>query len=259
MREWTSGLKAEAQRDGRRALSAGPHERWSRVPDRRSSRPRERRLVEVATELFRARGFHATSMEDLARAVGMNRGSLYHYIEAKDDLLWEIVDGAMADLDAAVRPILSGSGPARDRLEEAIATHLAVAADAADALSILQIELRSLPPDRRAALIARRDAYEALWRRAISDGINEGAFRTVDVRLAGIAILSACNWFTQWFDPAGPLSVAEIAERFADIFLAGLAAESWAGSPAAGWSTPAAEPAVESATGFEAGGPEVGR
>ena len=59
------------------------------------ARPREAALHEAATRLFRQRGFHATSMQDLAEDLGMNRGSLYHYIEAKDDLLWAIVNGAM--------------------------------------------------------------------------------------------------------------------------------------------------------------------
>lgn len=210
------GRRTAAPRDGTDGRGAGP-------PARPTSRPRERDLLEAATALFRARGFHATSMEDLARAMSMTRGSLYHYIEAKDDLLWAIVNRAMDELDAAVRPVLTGPGSPRQRLERAIATHLAVAARSADALSILQIELRSLDPERRAALIARRDAYEALWRQTIADGIATGGFRPVDVRLAGIAILSACNWFTQWFDPAGPLSVDRIAERFADLFLTGLA------------------------------------
>lgn len=186
-------------------------------------RPRESDLLEAATRLFRQRGFHATSMEDLARALEMNRGSLYHYIAAKDDLLWRIVEAAMAELDGAVRPILAGPGPATDRLRRAIAAHLRFAARSADALSLLQIELRSLPPERRAALIARRDAYEAMWRRTIAEGIEGGEFRPVDVPLAGMTILSACNWFTQWFRPDGRLTEAEIAEQFADLFLLGLA------------------------------------
>jgi AcrR family transcriptional regulator len=212
---------AERGREGPATTASDARERGTgtRVGPRG---PRASDLRAVATRLFRERGFHATSMEDLAQALGMNRGSLYHYIEAKDDLLWEIVSTAMEELDATVRPLLSRPGPARLRLERAIAGHLAFAARSADALSLLQIELRSLAPPRRAALVARRDAYEALWRQAIADGIAAGEFRPVDVRLAGIAILSACNWFTQWFDPRGSLSVEEIARRFADLFLAGL-------------------------------------
>ena len=85
-----------------------------------------------------------------------------------------------------------------------------------------QIELRSLNPERRAQLIARRDAYEAGWRRAIADGIASGDLRPFDVRLAGIGILSACHWFTQWYRPDGELSVDQIADAFLELYLGGL-------------------------------------
>src|SRR5574337_605031 len=117
------------------------------------TRPREAELHEAATRLFRERGFHATSMQDLAEALGMNRGSLYHYIEAKDDLLWAIVSDALARLDAAVRPALEADGPdtipASRRLERGIDAHLTFAAEHGDELALLQIELRSLSPERQ--------------------------------------------------------------------------------------------------------------
>ena len=71
-----------------------------------NARPREAELLSVATRLFRERGYHATSMQDLAEALGMNRGSLYHYIEAKDDLLWRIVSEALERLDMSQYPIV---------------------------------------------------------------------------------------------------------------------------------------------------------
>ena len=190
------------------------------------TRPREAALHRAATRLFRERGFHATSMQDLAEALGMNRGSLYHYIEAKDDLLWAIVSDALARLDAAVRPALEADGPdtipASRRLERAIDAHLTFAAEHGDELALLQIELRSLSPERQAELIERRDAYEAAWRRVVEAGIADGELRATDVALATIAILSACNWFTQWFRPDGPLSAEEVGARFARLFLDGL-------------------------------------
>lgn len=186
------------------------------------TRPREAALHEVATRLFRERGYHATSMQDLAEALGMHRGSLYHYIEAKDDLLWAIVSEALARLDARVRPALEPPGSAAVRLERAIDAHLAFAAEQGDELTLLQIELRSLSQERRAELIARRDAYEAAWRRVIAEGVASGELRTLDVPLASIAILSACNWFTQWYRPGGMLSAGEIGTRFARLFLDGL-------------------------------------
>ena len=184
------------------------------------SRPREADLMRSAIRLFRERGFHATSMQDLAEALGMNRGSLYHYINSKDDLLWSIVNGALGRLDERVRPILESDAPGKDRLRQAIAAHLAFAAEHADELSLVQIELRSLSPERRRATVERRDAYERLWRAAIGAALAEGSIRPTNVRLAGIAILSACNWFTQWYRPSGEMTLDEIAAQFADLFLA---------------------------------------
>jgi TetR/AcrR family transcriptional regulator, cholesterol catabolism regulator len=184
------------------------------------SRPREADLMRAAIRLFRERGFHATSMQDLAEALGMNRGSLYHYIDSKDDLLWSIVSGALSQLDDHVRPILESPMSGRDRLRQAIAAHLAFAAAHADELSLVQIELRSLPPERRLAIVDRRDAYERLWRAAIEAALAEGTIRPTNVRLAGIAILSACNWFTQWYRPNGEMTLDDIAAQFADLFLA---------------------------------------
>ncbi|HTS14087.1 MAG TPA: TetR/AcrR family transcriptional regulator [Candidatus Sulfotelmatobacter sp.] len=186
------------------------------------ARPREAALHEAATRLFRQRGFHATSMQDLAEDLGMNRGSLYHYIDAKDDLLWTIVSGAMTRLDASVRPILESADPVPDRLAGAIAAHLAFAAAHGDELALVQIELRALPAERRAALVAQRDAYEAAWREAIRHGVADGSLRAVDVRLASIAILSVCNWFTQWYRPDGALGVPAVGREFAGLFLDGL-------------------------------------
>jgi AcrR family transcriptional regulator len=188
------------------------------------ARPRELELQRVAIQLFRERGFHATSMQDLADALGMHRGSLYHYIAAKDDLLWTIVSGALERLDAHVRPELDGPGRGVDRVRRAITAHLRFAAGQRDELSLTHIELRSLHPERRRELVERRDAYERAWRDALAAGVADGSFRPIDVRLAGFMILSTCNWFTQWYRPDGPLSVEELAETLADLLLDGLRA-----------------------------------
>ena len=197
-----------------------------------TTRPREVELHRVATELFRERGFHATSMQDLAEALGLNRGSLYHYIAAKDDLLWKIVSDALDRLEECVRPELDGTGSGEARVRRAIAAHLHFAASNLNELSLLQIELRSLPPERLRALVERRDAYEAHWRRAIAEGIVDGSFRPLDVRLAGFIVLSTCNWFTQWYRPDGPLAVEELADTLADLLVGGLRASASAeGAP----------------------------
>lgn len=193
-------------------------------PTRVAARPREAELHAAATRLFRERGYHATSMQDIAEALGMNRGSLYHYIRGKDELLWAILNRALDLLEARVLPVLEADVPPTRRLAGAIREHLQVAADHADELSLIQIELRSLTPERRRELVDRRDAYENRWRAVIEAGIGGGSLRPFDVRLAGIGILSACNWFTQWYRADGPMSVDDIADAFAELFLGGLRA-----------------------------------
>lgn len=188
------------------------------------ARPREAALISTATRLFRERGFHATSMQDLAEALGMNRGSLYHYIESKDDLLWWIVSSALDRLDGRVRPILEGGDPPAQRLRSAVAEHLAFAADHGDELTLVQVELRSLTPERRAELIERRDAYERAWRSVLAEAAGSGNLSSGEVKLATIIVLSACNWFTQWYRPDGALSVEGIADVFGDLFVGGLEA-----------------------------------
>lgn len=188
------------------------------------ARAREAELLAAATRLFRQRGYHATSMQDLGEALGMNRGSLYHYINGKDELLWAILNRALDVLEVRVLPILEADAPAVERLTDAIREHLRVASDHADELSLIQIELRALDRDRQRDIIARRNAYENRWRATIEAGIGDGSLRQFDVRLAGIGILSACNWFTQWYRPDGRLGVDEIADAFAELFLGGLRA-----------------------------------
>ena len=188
------------------------------------ARPREAELHAAATRLFRQRGYHATSMQDLGEALGMNRGSLYHYISGKDELLWAILNRALDLLDARVIPHLESDAPPADRLSDAIREHLRVAADHADELALIQIEMRALSAERQRDIIDRRNSYEARWRATLEDGVADGSLRRFDVRLAGIGILSACNWFTQWYRPDGPMSVDDIADAFGELFLGGLRA-----------------------------------
>jgi AcrR family transcriptional regulator len=188
-------------------------------------RPKHEELLSAAVRLFRQRGYHATSMQDLAEAVGVQRGSLYHYITAKEDILWEIMERAMERLRAGVASASRSPGSAAGRVREAIAAHLTTAAQIKDELTILHVELKSLSPRRRRTMVAMRDGYERMFRTLVRDGIAAGEFRRVDEKAAVFAILGACNWFTQWFDPGGAAGHQAFAETFSSLFLDGLRAD----------------------------------
>lgn len=185
-------------------------------------RPKHEELLAAAVRLFRERGYHATSMQDLAEAVGVQRGSLYHYIEAKEDLLWEIMAHAMATLREGVGPAMQAALPASTRLRTAVAAHLRTAARIRDELTILHVELKSLSRRRREAMVAMRDEYERIFRALVRDGVAAGEFRPVDEKAAVFAMLGACNWFTQWYNPAGSAGYESFADTFTGLFLDGL-------------------------------------
>lgn len=186
------------------------------------TRPKHEELLAAAVRLFRQRGYHDTSMQDLAEAVGVQRGSLYHYIEAKEDLLWEIMDRTMRRLLDAVEPVAASAARPSEKLRRAIEAHLAVAAEHRDELVVLHVELKSLSPSRRQRMLVLRDRYEGLFRRMVEEGVRAGEFRPADPKTVGLAVLGACNWFTTWFRPEGPLSHQDFARAFGDLFLVGL-------------------------------------
>ena len=189
-----------------------------------TTRPREEQLRRTAVRLFREHGYDGTSMQDLAEALGMRRGSLYHYIASKEDLLFAIVEAAMARFRDEVSPILERSEAPAIRLRDAVAAHLRIAADEPDELTLVQVELKALAPDRGARIVAERDAYEHEWRSFVRSGMSDGSFDCDDERTAVFMILSTCNWFSQWYHPSGPLGVDEFAERFTTLFLRALGA-----------------------------------
>jgi AcrR family transcriptional regulator len=186
---------------------------------------RREQVLEAAVALFSRKGFHGTSIREIAEESGMLSGSLYAHIASKEDLLYEIVMHAADQFMEAVSPIVAGGGAPSDKLRAAMRAHLRVVAGSLEAATIFLHEWKALSPQRRAAVSTRRDAYEALWTAILQEGVQRGEFRPVDVKLARLLVLSALNWLYEWYDPAGPLGPEAVADAFAGILLDGLRKE----------------------------------
>jgi AcrR family transcriptional regulator len=184
--------------------------------------PRKEQIVQTAGAMFSRQGYHATTMRDIARELNMQGGSLYAHIESKEDVLWEIVERAAGEFLAAVRPLADLPLPAEVRLRRMLAAHVGVVARNLDNATVFFHEWRFLSAGRRAQIAAQRDAYEALFRRVIQEGIAAGEFPGADARLGALLALSAGNWLYQWFRPDGPLSAEAVAGQMADMIVAGL-------------------------------------
>ena len=183
---------------------------------------RREEIYRAASTLFSTRGYQATSVRDIARELDLQGGSLYSHVASKEDMLWEIVSRAADAFLAAVRPIAATREPAPARLTSMIVAHIEIVVARLSQATVFFQDWRHLGDDRRNEIIRRRDAYEALYRQVIADGIAAGDLRNIDPKLAAIAMLSALNGLPGWYRNDGPWSSSDLASGYADLLLAGL-------------------------------------
>jgi AcrR family transcriptional regulator len=180
-------------------------------------------MVRAAARLFSERGYHGTSMQHLADALGLQRGSLYAHIGSKEELLFDVVDEGADQFLRRGLEAAEATEPAQDRLRALLVGHVATAIEHLDAATVFLNEWRYLSLEKRATIQAKRDRYEAMVRTIIADGIAGGEFRAdADISFAVLLVLSAGNWTYTWYRPGGELGPQEIGQRFADLVVRGL-------------------------------------
>ncbi len=190
------------------------------MSERKSSREDE--LLETAIRLFKEKGFHNTSMQDLADALGMQKGSLYYYIDSKEELLWQLLERAMRVMTVQIDEIYAAEMSPQMKLRLALQKHAVTMMENLDLISVYLQEYRSLPPERLKEALNIRKHYEKVLMQIIRDGIQAGEFRAVDEKMALFGILGMLNWTHQWFSPQGKLTAQEIADLLIDLVMNGL-------------------------------------
>jgi AcrR family transcriptional regulator len=185
-------------------------------------RTRRQQIEDVASTLFSDRGYAATSMRDIARALDLQGGSLYAHIPSKEAVLASIVQQAAERFLAAVRPLAQGPGTAAERLRRMVHAHVNVVAEGRERATVFLFEWTFLSPERREPVARARDTYEGYFTQVIAAGVATGELTARDPKLAAVFILSAMNGLAHWYRSDGPLSPTELADHYADLFLHGL-------------------------------------
>jgi TetR/AcrR family transcriptional regulator, cholesterol catabolism regulator len=180
-------------------------------------------IAQAAIRLFQQKGYHATSVQDIADEVGLQKGSLYHYISSKEELLMKIAHQSISSFNRRLEKIIDMEVNFREKLLLAIQTHTTVVAANLQMTTVLLREAFSLGEPHATVIQELTDRYLDLWTRIIDEGIAAGEFKPGNSRLKALAILGACNWLYRWYESNGPLSAEEIGKVFADIFLDGIA------------------------------------
>jgi TetR/AcrR family transcriptional regulator, cholesterol catabolism regulator len=181
---------------------------------------RRSELTRAAARLFAEKGYHGTSIGDLAKALGVRKASLYSHIESKQDLLYETMrDGAVA-FHAALDAIPDDL-PAVEKIRLALRGHLRVVSEQLDVATVFVREWRYLDGARREEILAERRRYEERFRVLFREGRELGELRTdLDDASAALLALSAANWAYTWLQAGRDTD--ELADRFATILLDGI-------------------------------------
>ena len=197
------------------------------VPDVAELRPAQRRrraeVLRVAAELFSEQGYAATSTTEIAERLGIKGGSVYYYIDSKEELLFELVQDIYGLLLESLREVLASDADALTKLRRLIETHISGMAGHRVRGALILNETRSLSPEHQAITAGHEATYEEGLASVIADGQRAGQIDPgLDAKLVTKALLGAGNWVNRWYREDGAWSPDDVSRDFAQIFLTGL-------------------------------------
>lgn len=195
---------------------------WSRPTDRQREREVKREAVlRTAAQLFNAKGYHNTSLEEVAAALNVTKPTIYHYFANKDEILFECTRrGLDAIVEAALKATEQG-GTGADRLC-ALLTAYALCMLDDYGICVARTQDDQLSPESRVRFRALKREIDGHVRRVILDGIDDGSLSTPDVRIAAFTVALALNGLGSWFNPAGPHSAEDTARLTVAVLIGGL-------------------------------------
>jgi AcrR family transcriptional regulator len=185
-------------------------------------------ILRAAARLFQQQGYDATSMNDVAAALKLSKGGLYHHFQSKDEILFHIMSHAMEITETRVINVVrridaSSVTGVEERLRTLIKLHIQVVLSPEDReVTVMLHENHPLPPTLRRQINARKKDYLHFVEHLVADvqrKRNSGS--TVKPRAAALALVGMINWIYQWYKPDGPLSGDELAQQYTEIFFHG--------------------------------------
>ncbi len=195
------------------------------MQDGTATSPREDQVRAAALRLFKEKGYHATSMRDIATAVGINKGSLYSYIHSKEDLLIPVFERAMGVLLEQIEQITADASLSpTERLKRAIHAHVSAVANNLDVLTVYLSEWRQLAAESLATNRGQRERYAELFHQILRDGVAAGEFRSMDTRIVMLGMIGMSNYLFRWYRPDGRLTPSQVADELIEMVMHGVRA-----------------------------------
>jgi TetR/AcrR family transcriptional regulator, cholesterol catabolism regulator len=178
---------------------------------------RKEEVMNVAARLFAAKGYYATTLDQIAEEIGVTKPALYYYVTNKEDILRTIVNRMMEPMEEVTKIGISSLTP-REKIAGIIHILVRFAADRRDTALIAFEQSNILPKRSRDALRKRQKEVENTVQQVIKDGIARSIFTDVNVKMASFAILAVSNSAYRWYRPGGNLTPEKISEQFISLF-----------------------------------------
>ena len=178
-------------------------------------------ILTSAAKAFRRLGYHGATVEEIAAALHMKKGNLYYYFKNKEEILFACHQYSLDRLLHLLDEIQHTEAAADDKLRRLIVAFVHTILDELHGTALF-LDLEALSPSHLKAVIVRRDEFDRGVRQVLSEGMTKGTFARADPKFLTFALLGAVNWIPRWFNPEGPATSQEIADRFADYLIAGL-------------------------------------
>jgi AcrR family transcriptional regulator len=187
--------------------------------------PREAKrlsILRTAARIFAERGYHNTSVSDVADVLGVSKPFLYYYLKNKEDILFECSRIATEQLHGVLEEVRTLRGTAWEKLQMLFRGYARVMSTDFGACLIRSTTPGSLPPELRDKLFTGRRRLNREVERIVAEGIADGSIRSLHPRLASFALFGAFNWITTWYRQGGAMTPEAIADIYLDLFARGM-------------------------------------
>jgi len=188
------------------------------VLDRDEQFARKRQaLIHEAARVFSRSGYHDTSLEDIARNLGVTKAALYHYVSGKQEVLFECHKLSLDLGDDVLQMAHAHQGTGLEKVCLLTRRYVELMTDQSTPLSGVTAEYTALSEEQRALITARRDEFDSKFRALIREGIRDGSIRDIAPKSIVLLFMGAINWVPRWYKPNGPMTGAQLANEFTDL------------------------------------------
>ncbi|MCE1190791.1 MAG: TetR/AcrR family transcriptional regulator [Acidovorax sp.] len=198
-------------------------------------------VLQAAAQLFNERGFHATSLDDIAARLNVTKPTLYYYVKNKDEILLQCVGRGLALMLEGIEASRAAGGRAVDQLVACMRVYARIVTQDFG-MCLIRVGDEQLPPDSRKALRRLKAAVDQELRRLVAAGVAEGSLQPCDPKMTAFVIAGALSWIGRWYQPGGPYTPDEVAQQCIDTLMGGVLRRPEAPVPAAPARAPAVSP-----------------